>query len=266
MRCSWSNRKVMWWKGKNTWSAGWNRVCMVWSNLPDVGTPHWMLIWRIWDMFNPQMTLASILCHKENCLSLECMSTTLWSQEKAQEESSKWRQHWPRSSMWKTSVSCTTSLECRSFRITKGARSGLVNQPSLNLFSKSMVWMKPSRSKLQSMWTPSCWKHQKSVSLLIKACISQQSEASFIWLQEHVPTLRLLSTMLLVFAPSQPNNTGWLWNEYSDISEGRLILDCSTLKELKQMLWLVPLTQIGEVTVMTAGLPLYTYSRLEALR
>ena len=62
MRFSWSNGKVLWWKGKNTWSAGWNRVCMVWSNLPDVGTPHWMFIWRIWGMFNPQMTLTSILC------------------------------------------------------------------------------------------------------------------------------------------------------------------------------------------------------------
>ena len=30
-------------------------------------------------------------------------------------------------------------LECRSSRITKRAQSGLVNQPSLNLFSKNMV-------------------------------------------------------------------------------------------------------------------------------
>ena len=47
----------------------------------------------------------------------------------------------PRSLMWKISVSCTNSLECRSSRVTKRPRSGLVNQPSLNLFSKNMVWM-----------------------------------------------------------------------------------------------------------------------------
>ena len=52
-------------------------------------------------------------------------------------------------------------------------------------------------------------KHQKSVSLLIQACTSQQLEAYFIWLRKHIPTLRLLSTTLLIFAPSWPNNTGW---------------------------------------------------------
>ena len=66
--------------------------------------------------------------------------------------------------------------------------------------------------------SPRCWNstldaHLKGMGYVQSTndpCIYTTSEGDFcIWLLDHVLTLRSQSTMLLVFAPNQPNITGW---------------------------------------------------------
>ena len=72
---------------------------------------------------------------------------------------------------------------------------------------------------------------------LVDPSLYQSAVGSLLYLATRTrPDIAFAVNNVAHFCSRRPNNAGWPWNKYSDISEGRLILDCSTLKELKQML------------------------------
>ena len=94
-RCSWSNRKVLWWKEKNTWSASWNRkmkqslyaisqVLELYAGRAPEG-------YGICSIYQWSVHLHSGWRRNNYHRSL------CWRLERAQKESSKWKLRCPRS-------------------------------------------------------------------------------------------------------------------------------------------------------------------------